>query len=136
MASFSQNANGWRAQIYVAGERDSKTFRTKREAQAWASAREQELRDRKTKGEAYTRTVAEMLTRYANDVSAKKQGARPERLRIEAFLRDFPALAARTLATVKTPDIAAWRDARLSGKLPDGSQTRANAPSSVLRDIN
>ncbi|ANA34483.1 hypothetical protein LMG18090_04063 [Ralstonia mannitolilytica] len=136
MASFSQNGSGWRAQVYVSGERDSKTFRTKREAQAWASTREQELRDRLTKGESHTRTVAEMLNRYAEEISTKKQGARPERLRIQAFLRDFPALSAKTLATVKTPDIAAWRDARLSGKLPDGTQTRPNAPASVLRDIN
>ncbi|MGA4020395.1 tyrosine-type recombinase/integrase [Ralstonia pseudosolanacearum] len=136
MASFSRGPSGWRAQVYVSGERDSKTFRTKREAQAWASAREQELRDRITKGEAHTRTVAEMLNRYADDVSTNKRGARPERLRIQAFLRDFPALSAKTLATVKTPDIAAWRDARLSGKLPDGRQTRPNAPATVLRDIN
>ncbi|MBX9427904.1 tyrosine-type recombinase/integrase [Ralstonia pseudosolanacearum] len=136
MASITQHGAGWRAQVYVAGERDSKVLRTKREAQAWASAREIELREQQTKGEPHTRTVADMLKRYQEEVSTKKQGARPEGLRIRALLRDFPELSAKTLASVKTPDLARWRDARLNGTLPDGTKTKPNAPASVLRDIN
>lgn len=81
-------------------------------------------------------TVAEMLLRYKEEVSAKKGGSRAEGLRIDAFIRDFPDLSAKSLADTKTPDIAAWRDARVNGKLPDGSKTRAVSPSTVLRDIN
>ncbi|CBJ43513.1 tyrosine-type recombinase/integrase [Ralstonia solanacearum] len=137
MASFSQHGSGWRAQVYVAGERDSKVFRTKREAQAWASAREIELRQRRTQSPAETRTVANMLDRYSEEISTKKRGSRPEQLRIAAFLRDFPDLSAKTLASVQTPDLVGWRETRLRGYIgADGRQVRAAAPASVLRDIN
>ncbi len=38
MASITKTAKGYRAQVYVRGVRDSKSFRTKREAEAWAAA--------------------------------------------------------------------------------------------------
>ena len=124
-------------QLYVAGVRDSKVLRTQREAKAWASTRETELRTRKDAEPAETHTVEEMLRRYLREVSSTKLGARPEGLRIEAFLRDFPALAASTLADIKTPEIAAWRDARLKGFTgPDGLRKRPVSTASVLRDIN
>ncbi|HZZ11382.1 MAG TPA: integrase, partial [Paraburkholderia sp.] len=44
MASITPYKDGWRAQISVLGERDSGTFRTQREAKAWAAAREHEIR--------------------------------------------------------------------------------------------
>jgi len=44
MASTKPHSGGYRAQVYVKGERDSKTFRTKREADAWGAARETEMR--------------------------------------------------------------------------------------------
>ncbi|WP_064496234.1 tyrosine-type recombinase/integrase [Ralstonia insidiosa] len=136
MASISQHSAGWRAQVYVAGTRDSKVFRTKREAQLWASSREIELREQKNKSPAERHTVAEMLARYREEVSSKKAGARAEGLRIDAFLRDFQELAEKTLAETKTPDLAAWRDARLNGELPDGRKVRPVASATVLRDIN
>lgn len=64
-----------------------------------------------------------VFERYAKDVSSKKAGSRFEGLRIRAFLKDFPDLAGRSLANVHTPDIAAWRDVRLSGFIaPDGEK--------------
>lgn len=38
IASISPRKGGYRAQVYVKGERDSQTFRTEREADAWAPA--------------------------------------------------------------------------------------------------
>lgn len=43
MASIRQTARGYRAEVYVRGVRDSGSFRTRREAAAWAAAREVEL---------------------------------------------------------------------------------------------
>ena len=43
MASIVPHGDGWRAHIYVRGTRESKLFRTRREAVAWAAARESEL---------------------------------------------------------------------------------------------
>jgi len=38
MASIQKTAGGYRAQVAVRGQRDSRVFRTKREADAWAAA--------------------------------------------------------------------------------------------------
>lgn len=137
MASITQHKDGWRAQVYVAGERDSKVFRTQREARAWSSAREVELRKRKTTPAGELHTVREMLEQYGETISPRKRGERAERLRIKAFLRDFPEIAGMMLAQVQTPDIGRWRDARLRGyTAPDGGCAEAVTPASVQRDIN
>lgn len=137
MASIKPHKDGWRVQLYVAGVRDSKVLRTQREAKAWASARETELRQRKDAQPAELHTVSDMLLRYDREVSSTKLGARPESLRIAAFLREFPALARLPLSQFNTPEVAAWRDARLSGFVgPDGRPNRPVSSASVLRDIN
>ena len=43
MASIVRYGEGWRAHIYVAGRRESRVFRTRREAKEWADAREAEI---------------------------------------------------------------------------------------------
>ena len=120
----------------MAGVRDSKVLSTQREAKAWAPARETELRTRKDAEPAETHTIAEMLRRYLREVSSTKLGARPEGLHIEASLRDASALDSPTSADIKTPEIVAWRDARLSGYTgPDGVRNQPALTASVLRDI-
>lgn len=44
MASIVPHEDGWRAHLYVEGKRESRLFRTKREARAWAARREEELK--------------------------------------------------------------------------------------------
>ena len=44
MASFQKRPTGWRAQVRVLSQRDSRVFDTKAEAMAWAAKRETELR--------------------------------------------------------------------------------------------
>lgn len=44
MASITPYRNGWRAYLYIDGKRETRTFRTQREAHAWAANRERELR--------------------------------------------------------------------------------------------
>ena len=47
MANIVQNKSGtWRAQLYVNGIRTSKTFRTKREARAWAAIETMSLKEK------------------------------------------------------------------------------------------
>lgn len=126
MASFTSCAAGTRAQIKLCGVRDSGTFRTLREAKAWAAARETEIRAQQGVDPAELHTVADAFARYVRDVSSTKQGERKEQLRLKAFERDFPHLAALKLAEFKTPQLAEWRDARL----------KKVSASSVVRDIN
>src|SRR5690606_20823791 len=67
--------------------------------------------------EAEQTTVAEALKRYRREVTDFKKGARQENIRIDRWLED--PLATKSLAAVKSSDLAAWRDARLGeGKSP------------------
>lgn len=112
MAYFTKTKTGWRAQIERAGVRTSKTFATKAAASAWAAAEETALLAG-SKGSFPARTLAEAFHRYELEVSPKKRGSRAESLRFAAVERDFPDLAGKVLHKITTPDLAAWRDARL-----------------------
>lgn len=126
MASITPCKGGYRAQIKIGKARDSGTFRTQREAKAWAATRETELRAQKDTSPGEINTVADAFAKYVVDVSSKKKSEKKEKLRLDAFIRDFPHLAALHMADFKTPQLAEWRDARL----------KKVSPSSVVRDIN
>jgi integrase len=103
----------------------------------WAAAREHEIRQEKGKSPAERHTLRQMLERYDEEVIPAKRGARPESLRLRAFLRNFPELADKTLADIRTPDLAQWRDARLKGFVgSDGEKVDAVGTASVQRDIS
>lgn len=106
MASIKRHGSRWRAQVYVRGRRDSGVFDTKAEAAAWALEREAEIAGRK----AHPGTVAEVLRRYAQNVSPTHRGERWERARLKRIARD--PLAAVALASLAPADIAAWRERR------------------------
>lgn len=68
--------------------RQTRTFTSKREAQAWASTVESEMHggkfvDRKALGR---QTFGALIQRYAEEVTPKKRGFRPEQSRIRRFL--------------------------------------------------
>lgn len=125
MASITKTANGYRAQVYVKGRRDSETHRTRREAEAWGAARETELRTAAALPVGQRHTLAQALNKYAEEVSPGKRGERWELLRLAAFQRDqnFPVGKIGEI----TPDaIAAWKLARL----------KQVTPGTVLREMN
>lgn len=122
MASIGKYPGGYRAQVYVHGRRASATFRTMREAQAWAAAREAELEQ----APSSRHTLGDLIERYRREVLPGKKGHTHEDHQAAALLRDFPALAAKPLAELDTPDLAAWRDARL----------RTVSDATVLRQLN
>ncbi len=122
MASIGRYRGGYRAQVYVRGQRKSKTFRTMREAQGWAAATETTLAA--PAGDRHT--VGELIERYAEEVMRHKKGSRIEEHQARALLRDFPELAAKKLSEVDTPDMATWRDARL----------KTVSDATVLRSLN
>lgn len=143
MASIKPHKDGWRAQLSIkpkgAAEavRDSGTFRTQREAKAWAAAREHEIRQRAASAPAERYTVREMLEKYDEEIIPSKKAARNESLRVRAFLRNFPELAAMKLSEFRTPHLAEWRAARLRGFVrSDGESIPAVSVASVTRDIN
>lgn len=122
MASVGRHGRGYRAQVYVNGRRASKVFRTQREANAWAVAKEQELET----APAGQHTLGKMLEHYIEKVMPTKRGEAFEARQARAFLRDFPDLAAKKLVDLDTPDFAAWRDERL----------KTVSDATVLRNLN
>ena len=126
MASILPHARGWRVQLTVKGQRDSKVFESKREAQQWAAAREIELRNGSAVG---GKTFSQAADRYLSEVSSKKPGAKWEQFRLAAMKRYF---GAATLAEIEQPQIAAWRDWRLKGD----ADNRPVIGSTVQREKN
>lgn len=97
----------------MSGIRESKRFRTKREAEAWAAARETELRRKKRNPKEHGYTLADALRTYSETVADTKRGARWEKIRIEAFLRDDDLPTKKKISAVTPEDLGAWRDARM-----------------------
>lgn len=122
MASIAKTAKGYRAQVKILGRRDSNTFRTKREAEAWASAREHEIRSGPKAPELAPelapkespKTLADAMTRYAEAVSPTHRGARWEFIRLQALLKDPNLPATKPLPDLTPEDLGAWRNARLA----------------------
>jgi integrase len=106
------------------GLRSSAVFDTKAEAVNWATKQEAALLATK-RGLWPRKSLAEAMHRYAREVSPRKRRGRAEGLRLAAFCRDFPAIAAKRLPEVSTTDMATWRDARL----------QKVTPASVERDL-
>ena len=106
MASFQKYKTGWRCFVLQHGERHSKVFSTKKEAQAWAVEMEAALRP-KVKG---WHTFREAAERYMRDVSSLKSDPAWERRRIKTFIEFF---GDKRLGEIDTPDTVRWRDERL-----------------------
>ena len=124
MSSILKTSAGYRAQIYVKGIRDSKVFRTRREATAWAGAREEELKGLATKPTNEVKTLADAIERYEIEVSPSRRGHSWEVKRFRAFLRDDILEAKRPLKDITPDALGLWRDARL----------KATSPGTVLRE--
>lgn len=125
MAYIKPTAKGYRAQVEILGVRDSASFRTKREAVAWASARETEIRENASKPVGARTTMREMLARYRDEVSPTKRGERWEVLRINAML-EMPELPlGKVLSAIQPDDFTEWRKAR----------RRKVKPGSLLREF-
>lgn len=122
MASVGRHGRGYRAQVYVNGRRASKVFRTLREANAWAAAKEDELEA----APADRHTLRELIDDYVDKVMSKKRGNVHEERQAKAFLRDFAWLADKRLADLDTPDFVRWRDERL----------KTVSDATVLRNLN
>lgn len=123
MASVYPTKSGYRAQVYVGGRRETKQFRTKREAGAWGHARELELRTTATLPVGQQHTLLDAFDRYERDVAPAHKGWRWEVVRLKLLARQLPA--DKKIGLITTQDIAAWRDERL----------KSVSASSVLREI-
>jgi len=118
MAYIGTFRDGWRAQIQKDGQRVSKTFRTKREAQAWAMEQESK------KTPLRSGTLGKAIKQYVSTVSVQKRDAVDwEQRRFNAFLAHFGDIP---LSDITSETLGLWRDKRL--KTVKGS--------TVLREVN
>lgn len=114
MASITPHSRGgYRAQVYVRGARDSQVFPTKRQAEAWAAARETELRNLADMPKSATHTFGDALRKYRDEVSPTKRSKKWETTRIN-YLLDQPLLHTNKPIGEITPALLGiWRDHRL-----------------------
>lgn len=112
MPTFRKRGRSWRVEVDRRGVRQSATFSTKAEAAAWAAEVEAGILSG-TRGAVARKTLADLVTRYRDEVSVAKRGERWERLRINRLLVEDAALCALRLADLSAADFAAWRDRRL-----------------------
>jgi integrase len=124
MASIRPHKLGFRAEVCINSHRESRVFRTKREATTWAAIREGELLDDSNKRLCDLFTLRQLLEQYRDEVSPTKRGERWEFVRINAMLKGSLPIA-KTLSHCTTEALGKWRDARMQ-------QVSAGA---VLRDI-
>lgn len=128
MATFRRRGRySWQVQVRRRGwPPQSNTFETKAEAEAWAAMIESEMSrgvwlDR---SEAENTTLGALLDRYEAEIVPALKGAIRERSVLHLW-RQTP-LAKRTVATIRSGDIAQQRDAWLADGL---------APATVLRRL-
>lgn len=113
------SAKKYRAQIKVRDPvtkqdlRDSATFATKREAEAWKVKRRQELLDSAKRGSKGRATLQQALYRYLAEVSPLHKGHAWEAKRIHAFLRDTRLPITLPLTEITTAHLNQWKQARM-----------------------
>lgn len=115
MATFQKRASGyWQARVRRDGYPiRSQTFPTRADAEVWARQQEAEM-DRGVyidRTEAEKNTLANILKRYAREVSPTKRGKDLEIARIAALCEE--KFTHTKMAALSTSQFAEWRDKRL-----------------------
>lgn len=108
MAYIRKLTTGYRAEVARDGQRTSKVFPTKREAQAWAMSVESNIKAFRTQG---AKTFGNAADRYSREVAAKKKGKKWEDARLLVAVAHFGEHT--PLAKIGKPEISSWRDKRL-----------------------
>jgi len=120
MASIRKRGNGWSVQVRRKGFSPLyRTFGTKAAAQAWA--REQEAKADRNDNlpdlrQLRSLTVADLIDRYAKEITPKKRSANSELPRLQKFREH--SLARLPVTDLEPKHIAAYRDERLARAAP------------------
>jgi len=129
MATITKRGSSqWQAKVRKKGLPPvSRTFNTKARAEKWARLIESEIDTGVFvfRTEAENTTLYDALGRYLREITPHKKGAKQESDRILAWQR-YP-LAKRFLATIRSVDLASYRDGRLA---------EGKSPSTVRNEIN
>lgn len=124
-----KRGDAWRIEFMLDGKRYSSTHDTQMQAKEWAMREMVKAKDdakRFKDGGLPEHTLNELCQIYIKKVSSTKKGGDIEKLRINAFLTNFPNLAKKTLEQITAKDLIAWRNNR----------SKEVALSTVRREIN
>ena len=130
-----KRGHAWRTEFMHNGKRYSATHDTQAEAKEWAAREMLRVRDDAKKidaGELPDHTLTELARLYIAKVSAKKKGGTIERKRIANFLQSCPKLAAKTVASIGTRDLIAWRNHRMTQVSDSTVRREINLLSSIF----
>ena len=122
MATFRKRSNSWQARVQLSGCLDqSKSFKSYAEAVAWARKIESDIDSGTSKHLISANNkvlLRELLERYKQEVTCHKKHASTEAYRVDFWLRH--SLANLPIASIKSADIAKWRDERIKlGRAPN-----------------
>lgn len=128
MATIRKLRGKWQAQVRRKGMAPrAKSFESKADAERWARNLEAEVDRRGVLPDtrlAENTTLAEILTRYKDEITPKKRSAVSEVARINGIQRR--PVCHRTLTLLSTADLASYRDERL----------KTVSPATVVRELN
>lgn len=120
MATIQRREVRWRAMIRRRGHGTiSRTFDARGDAEKWARRVEAAIDrgEHVDQRESERTLLSEALERYLRERVPDKKGACQETNRVRAWMRD--PLARRSLASIRSTDVARWRDQRVAeGKAP------------------
>ena len=126
MASIRQRGNRWQCRVTRHGfPPETKSFASKADAETWARSIEVEM-DKGThqnRASVERTTLADVLLRYAEEVTPCKKGAKDEAIRLNALRAN--KLAKHSLANLSAAAVAKFRDERL----------KTVSAGTVLRDL-
>jgi len=130
MASIKRHGNGWRAYVCYKGKRPTATFRTRREAEAWAARKETELRNIQQTAPGLRYTLAEVLKKYQDEIMVSHRGYNREKFMIDLFMKmEFVNLP---IATITTAMLTAWKEERLKSVKTSTCRREFNLLSSIF----
>lgn len=122
MATYRKRGNSWQAIVDRKGVYQSQSFQTKAQAVTWATGIEAKIVAGTLTADtqiAQSKTVSDLMNRYAEEVSIKKRGNRWEQIRINALIQMQITLDKRLfligdirLSEFDERFVAAWRDMR------------------------
>lgn len=121
MAYIRKYRDKWRAEVQRHGIRATKLCDTKRDAQAWALAKEAELDRLKGSG---GKTLGDAVDKYLQTVSTTKRKPEWEARRFAYFMEHFGAQT--YLVDITSEALGEWRDTRLKTVTGATVQREAN----------
>lgn len=127
MASIRFRSSKWQARVARKGfPAEVKTFSARQDAERWARSVETEM-DRgsyRSRNDAESTTLKEVIERYIDEVLPLKRGGTTEAIRLRATCRT--AFAKHSMAALTVKAVAAYRDERL----------KQVTPGTVLRELS